>query len=86
MTGKTTPWVALGPQRFTDRRLRLTRDSGLVRQNVRSYRGALVRRGADGKAEYAHCNHAHLKPGVARRCAEREARKRNRLGDYWLEE
>lgn len=70
-------WTALGPRQFTDRRLRLTRNSGLVNQNVRAYRGYIVRKGADGP-DYDHCPHAHNKPGAARKCAEKEARRRNR--------
>jgi hypothetical protein len=71
-------WRVLAPRSFIDKRVRLTRESGLVHQNVRAYRGEIVRKGDDGKAQNAHCNHAHNKPGVARKCAEREARKRNR--------
>jgi hypothetical protein len=81
-----TVWRVIHPKQFVDKRVRLTRDSGLVHQSVRAYKGAIVRKGADGKAEYAHCAHAHSKMGAARKCAEREARKRNRIGDYWLKE
>jgi hypothetical protein len=73
-----TEWTAIHPRQFIDRRMRLTRESGIVRQSVRAFRGQIVRRGEDGQAEYDHCGHAHNKPKVARQCAEREARRRNR--------
>jgi hypothetical protein len=75
---KAAEWVAIRPRQFIDRRMRLTRESGIVRQSVRAFRGQIVRRGEDGKAEYDHCGHAHNKLKVARQCAEREARRRNR--------
>lgn len=75
---KQAEWKPLGPRQFIDKRMRLTRDSGIVYQHVRAFRGQIVRRGPDGKPEYDHCPHAHNKPKVARQCAEREARRRNR--------
>jgi hypothetical protein len=71
-------WNVRNPRSFIDKRTRLTRESGIVYQHVRAYRGEIVRRGEDGKAEYDHCGHAHNKAKVARQCAEREARRRNR--------
>ena len=78
MIGKATEWTAINPRRFIDKRTRLTRESGIVHQHVGAFRGQIVRRGDDGKAEYDHCGHAHNKPKIARKCAEREARRRNR--------
>jgi len=73
-------WRVLHPQQFVDKRMQLRRPErgGLVRYGVRAYRGAIVRKGDDGKPQHATCNHAHSKPGAARKCAEQEARKRNR--------
>lgn len=71
-------WWPVGARQFTDRRVALRRDAGLVRYGVRAYRGVIVRRQANGKPEYDNCPHAHNKPGVARKCAEKEARRRNR--------
>jgi hypothetical protein len=76
-TGKYD-WWPVGPRQFMDRRMALKRDVGIVRYAVRAYRGVIVRRGADGKAEYDKCPHAHQKQGAARKCAEKEARRRNR--------
>jgi hypothetical protein len=75
-----TIWRVIAPQGFVDNRMQLRRpeNGGLVHYGVRAYRGAIVRKGDDGRMQRATCNHAHKKPGVARKCAEREARKRNR--------
>lgn len=75
---RDTKWYPQGPRSFVDRRMALKRDVGLVRYAVRAYRGAIMRRDEDGKREYDHCGHAHMKPKVARACAEKEARRRNR--------
>jgi hypothetical protein len=75
----STEWFPLAPRRFTDKRARLTRESGIVYQNVRAFHGALVRRNPEtGKPEYDQCGHAHNKMGAAKACAVREAKRRNR--------
>ncbi len=75
-TTQTSPWFAQTPASFTDERLQL-RDSGLVTLRVHAYRASLVRT-HDGKQEWTRCGHAHQKPGAARKCGERLARKLNR--------
>lgn len=73
-------WRAVGPRQFVDKRMQYKRNSGvLARYGVRAYKGAIVRRGENGKAEYDSCPHAHAKIKTARECAEKEARRRNRL-------
>jgi hypothetical protein len=78
-TNTPGPWAPLGPGQFVDQRTRLTRDSGLVHQNVRAYHGVVIRKGANGKPEYERCPHAHNKPAAARKCAEAAAKRWNRL-------
>lgn len=74
-----TKWTALNPIRFTDRRMRLTRDSGLVYQNVRAFRASIARKNPDtSKPEHVKCGHAHNKMSAARECARKEANRRNR--------
>jgi hypothetical protein len=74
-----TDWFPQPPTQFTDRRMRLTREHGIVYQNVRAFHGALVRRSPEtGKPEYDRCGHAHNKMSAARKCAEQEAKRRNR--------
>lgn len=78
-------WQPLGPQRFIDQRIRLTRESGAVRQNVRAHRGVIVRKGPKGPI-YDSCPHAHNKAHAARACAEKAARRVNQAiakGEQW---
>lgn len=76
---RTTEWKPLGPRQFADRRMALKRDVGLVRYSVRAYHGVIIRRNPDtGRPEYDSCPHAHSKQSAARKCAEKEARRRNR--------
>jgi hypothetical protein len=75
-----TEWRAVGARQFVDKRMQFKRNSGvLARYGVRAYKGAIVRRSETGKAEYDSCPHAHAKIKTARQCAEKEARRRNRL-------
>jgi hypothetical protein len=71
-------WSALGPQRFTDQRSRLSREHGFQKFGVGAHRGVISRRGRGGKQETESCPHAHSKPAVARACAERAAKRANR--------
>lgn len=77
MTGE---WRAVGAAQFVDRRSRLTRLHGLVRQNVRAWRGRIVFVEPGVQPFEAKCGHAHQKASVAKRCAETEAAARNRRG------
>jgi hypothetical protein len=78
VTRLPTDWYVVGPRSFIDKRMRLTREHGIVHQHVRAYHGVIVHRDENGKTEYDRCPHAHNKPKVARQCAEREVRRRNR--------
>jgi len=50
-----------------------------VRTRGQVYRGVIFRHPKDGSgSEVDACAHSHTKPGAAYRCAEREARRRNR--------
>lgn len=76
---RSTEWKPLGPRQFVDRRVQYKSKHGvLARYGVRAYKAVIVRRGDDGKAEYDSCPHAHMKMKTARKCAEKEARRRNR--------
>lgn len=78
------PWSATSPAQFTDRRYIMGRtlSDGTERadtyRHVRAFRAVIWRRGDDGKPEYDRCPHAHPKPGHATKCAEKEARRRNK--------
>lgn len=74
-----TEWTPTYPARFIDRRMRLTREHGLVYQNVRAFHGVIVRKNPDtGKPDYDKCQHAHNKASAARKCSERAAKRANR--------
>lgn len=73
----TTPWVALSPGRFVDRRSRLTRN-GFQVYHVGAWRAVVTRKGPDGTREIERCPHAHSSKKAARECGERGARRFNR--------
>ena len=76
-TDKKYQWYPMGASHYTDQRMALKK-TGLVRYNVRCYRGVIRRRTEDDKVEHDYCPHAHNKMGAAKKCAEREAKRRNR--------
>lgn len=65
------------PQWFQDPRMRLT-PNGLLRYSVLAYHGTARRQGEGRKEEHAKCDHAHQKPGAARKCAAKLAARLNR--------
>jgi hypothetical protein len=77
------PWFPLGPQPFVDRRVRLTREHGLVHQNVRAFRGVVVNK---ENRETEKCPHAHQKARAARGCAEAAAKRLNKAGATTIED
>lgn len=94
MTAPTGPWLPQSPVSFIDRRSRLTRDSGLVQQNVRAWRGVVARQNPDESMKrsgwlFDHCPHAHIKASAARKCAVAAAKRLNRAianGETWAAE
>ena len=72
-------WMAQQPDQFIDKRNSWPRNSTvMVVQHHRAWRGVAVRKGENGKPEYARCCHGHNKKSAARMCGEKLARALNR--------